>query len=191
MGPAQRRARPSVKTRCGQGKYPQKDRITPAHNSITASRPASGRGDFLRSEEYPDGLRDDDPPPWGDSHERARLLARGEAILDVLPALEQAPYGKEDVAVVFSHLDFTNRAIVDYFQYEDKRTMLVAFALAHPQNRPLSTNDGWKPHGPVHPVRTCLAHTFKLAIDDGPLPPLTSIATRHFGPALVNGETWG
>ncbi|MER6739018.1 hypothetical protein [Streptomyces puniciscabiei] len=148
-------------------------------------------GTVLRSEEYSEGLRDDDPPPWGDSHERARLLGRGEAILDVLPALEQAPYGKEDVAVVFSHLDFTNRAIVDYFQFEDKRTMLVAFTLAHPQNRPLSTNDGWKPHGPVHPVRTCLVHTFKLAIEDGPLPPLVSIATRHFGPALVHGETWG
>lgn len=69
--------------------------------------------------------------------------------------------------------------------------MLVAFALARPQNRPLPTNDDWAPGGPVHPVRTCLVHTFKLAIEDGPLPPLASIATRHFDPDLVTGETWG
>ncbi|MFI5688242.1 hypothetical protein [Streptomyces sp. NPDC051636] len=27
-------------------------------------------GTVLHSEEYPEGLQDDDPPPWGDSHER-------------------------------------------------------------------------------------------------------------------------
>ncbi|MGW3198559.1 hypothetical protein ACWDBD_29010 [Streptomyces sp. NPDC001118] len=150
-----------------------------------------GLGTVLHSEEYPEGLRDDDPPPWGDSYERARLLARGDAILDVLPALQRAPYGEEDVAVVFQYLDFTNRAIADYFRFEDKRTMLVAFSLARPQNRPLSTNNGWKPHGPVHPVRTCLVHTFKHASEDGPLPPLVSVAARHLGPNLVTGETWG
>ncbi|MER6384988.1 hypothetical protein [Streptomyces sp. NPDC001250] len=150
-----------------------------------------GLGTVLHSEEYPEGLRDDDPPPWGDSYERARLLARGDAILDVLPALQRAPYGEEDVAVVFQYLDFTNRAIADYFRFEDKHTMLVAFSLARPQNRPLSTNDGWKPHGPVHPVRTCLVHTFKHASEDGPLPPFVSVAARHLGPNLVTGETWG
>ncbi|MGW7822054.1 hypothetical protein ACWGLF_28935 [Streptomyces puniciscabiei] len=148
-------------------------------------------GTVLHSEECPEDLRDDDPPPWGDSYERARLLARGDAVLDVLPALRRAPYGEEDVAVVFRHLDFTNRAIADYFGYEDARTMLVAFSLARPQNRPLSTNDDWKPHGPVHPVRTCLVHTFKHALEDGPLPPLASLATRYFGPHLVTGDSWG
>lgn len=148
-------------------------------------------GTVLCSEEYPEGLRDDDPPPWGHSHERARVLARSDAILDVVPALQKAPYGEEDVAVVFQHLDFTNRAIADYFRFEDARTTLVAFALARPQNRPLSTNDGWKPHGPLHPVRTCLVHTFKHAMEDGPLPPLASVAARYFGPDLVIGETWG
>ncbi|MGN5377131.1 hypothetical protein BIV25_21550 [Streptomyces sp. MUSC 14] len=81
--------------------------------------------------------------------------------------------------------------IVDYFRFEDKRTMLVAFALARSQNRPLSTNDCWKPHGPVQPVLTCLAHTFKHASEGGPLPPLASIATRFFGSNLANGETCG
>ncbi|MFF5979301.1 hypothetical protein ACFY78_10655 [Streptomyces olindensis] len=108
-----------------------------------------------------------------------------------MPALQRAPYGEEDVAVVFQHLDFTNRAIADYFRFEDARTMLVAFALARPQNRPLSTNDGWKPHGPLHPVRTCLVHTFKHAMEDGPLPPLASVAARYFGVDLVVGETRG
>ncbi|MGW2937664.1 hypothetical protein ACWDA7_38970 [Streptomyces sp. NPDC001156] len=139
----------------------------------------------------PEGLRNEDPPPWGDSLERARLLARGDAVLDVLPALRLAPYGTEDVAVVFSHLDFTNRGIVDYFHFEDLRTMLVAFALARPQQRPLSTNDGWAPGGPVHPVRTCLVHTFKHAMEDGPLAPLARVAGRYLGPDLVHGQTWG
>ncbi|MER6126785.1 hypothetical protein ABT173_30085 [Streptomyces sp. NPDC001795] len=93
-------------------------------------------GTVLCSDERPEGLRDNDPPPWGDSYERARVLARGDAILDALPALRQAPYGEEDVAVVFHHLDFTNRAIVDYLQFEDERTMLVAFALARPRTGP-------------------------------------------------------
>ena len=38
--------------------------------------------------------------------------------------------------VVFCHPDFTNRAIVDYFQSEDKGTMPVAFALAMYDPRP-------------------------------------------------------
>ncbi|MFF3689661.1 hypothetical protein [Streptomyces sp. NPDC002187] len=98
-------------------------------------------GTLLCSDEVAEQFQDNDPPPWGDSHEQARLLARGEAILDVLPALQQAPYGDKDVAVVFDCLDFGNRAVVDYFRFEDHRTMLVCFALARPQNRPLSTND--------------------------------------------------
>ncbi|MER6571429.1 hypothetical protein ABT288_35950 [Streptomyces sp. NPDC001093] len=43
----------------------------------------------------------------------------------------------------------------------------------------------------MHPVRPCLVHTFKHRAEDGPLPPLVSIATRYFGPNLVTGETWG
>lgn len=58
-------------------------------------------GTVLRTKEMPEDLRDDDPLPWGDSHEKARLLAAGERILDVLPALRAAPYGSEDIAVAF------------------------------------------------------------------------------------------
>ncbi|WP_406326508.1 hypothetical protein [Streptomyces sp. NBC_00203] len=152
-------------------------------------RPAPGT--LLRSEEVPEQFQDNDPPPWGDSHEQARLLARSDAILDVLPALQQAPYGDEDVAVVFDCLDFGNRAIVDHFQFKDHRTMLVCFALTRAQNRPLATNDAWAPGGPVHPIRTCVVHTFKHAAEDGAVPAIASIAARHFGPALVSGETWG
>ncbi|MFE4872093.1 hypothetical protein [Streptomyces sp. NPDC056682] len=144
---------------------------------------------MLHSDEVPGS--DAEPPPWGPSREHARLIGRGERLLDVLPALHRAPYGDEDVAVVFDHLDFTNRAIRDHFSFEDPRTMLVCFALARPQSRPLSTNDRGPAGGPMHAVRTCIVHTFKLAMEDGVVPPIGSIATRYFGPALVSGETWG
>ncbi|MFE9574710.1 hypothetical protein ACFYMW_40485 [Streptomyces sp. NPDC006692] len=43
----------------------------------------------------------------------------------------------------------------------------------------------------MHAVRTCVVHTFKHAMEDDIVPPIGSIATRSFGPALVSGETWG
>ncbi|MFF8612019.1 hypothetical protein [Streptomyces sp. NPDC015350] len=155
-------------------------------------------GTVLRTEEYPGEVPDPDdgPPPWGPSHEEARLLASGEKVLDLLPALRAAPYGDEDIAVVFAHMDFGNRAITDYFKYEDRRTTLVCFALASPQDRPLSTNDCGEPGGPVLPVRTCVVHTFKhalgrLGLEDGPVPALASVTSRWFGPDQVGGKTWG
>ncbi|WP_406502885.1 hypothetical protein [Streptomyces sp. NBC_00212] len=75
--------------------------------------------------------------------------------------------------------------------FEDHRTMLVCFALARPQDRPLSTNDCGPAGGPMHPVRTCIVQTFKHAMEEGVVPPIASVATRYFGPALVSGETWG
>ncbi|MFE7616542.1 hypothetical protein, partial [Streptomyces sp. NPDC057496] len=120
-----------------------------------------------------------------------------EKVLDLLPALRSAPYGDEDIAVVFDHMDFGNRAITDYFQYEDHRTTLACFALAGPQNRPLSANTcGDMDGGPVLPVRTCVVHTFKhalghLGLEGGPVPALASVTSRWFGPDQVGGETWG
>ncbi|MFG2142135.1 hypothetical protein [Streptomyces sp. NPDC048650] len=152
-------------------------------------RPAVGT--LLRSDDVPEEFQDNDPPPWGDSHEQARLLARDDAILNVLPALQQAPYGNEDVAVVFDSLGFGNRAILDHFRFSDHRTTLVCFALTHSQVRPLATNDSASPGGPVHPVRTAIVHTFKHAAEDGAVPAITSVAARPFGPSLVSGETWG
>ncbi|MFG3532860.1 hypothetical protein ACGF8B_40070 [Streptomyces sp. NPDC047917] len=156
-------------------------------------------GTVLRTEEYPWDTPDldDDPPPWGPSHEEARLLACGEKVLDILPALRAAPYGDEDIAVVFAHMDFGNRAITDYFRYEDGRTTLACFALARRQNRPLSAHDcGDMDDGPVLAVRTCVVHTFKhalgrLGLDGGPLPALASVTSRYFGPDQVSGKTWG
>ncbi|MFD9071979.1 hypothetical protein [Streptomyces lasiicapitis] len=69
-------------------------------------------GTVLRSEEFPEQRRHTQRPPWGDSHEDARLLARGEAILGVLPVVQHAPYADQDVAVVFDRLDFGNKSIV-------------------------------------------------------------------------------
>ncbi|WAP59749.1 hypothetical protein [Streptomyces sp. S465] len=157
-------------------------------------RPAVGTS--LSTERHPlwqddDLWRDDDPPPWGDSHEEARLLATGERILDVLPALRAAPYAQEDIAVVFPCLDFRHRGIADFLIGEDHRTMLVCFALARPQIRPLAADDTAEPGGEVHPVRTCVVHTYKLARRYGPASAITAVAARHLGPDLVTGRTWG
>ncbi|WP_432251430.1 hypothetical protein [Streptomyces sp. HNM1019] len=152
-------------------------------------RPAPGTS--LRTERHLLWQEDDAPPPWGDSHEDARLLATDESIRHVLPALRAAPYGREDIAVVFPRLDFRHRGISDFLIGEDHRTMLVCFALARPQVRPLATEDTAKAHGEVHPVRTCVVHTYKLARRIGPAPAITTIAARYFGPDLVTGRTWG
>lgn len=152
-------------------------------------------GGVLRTEEFPWDTEDpdDEPPPWGPSDEEGRLLASGDKLLDLPVALRAVPYGQEDVAVVFAHMDFGNRAVADYFGYEDHRTTLACFALARPQNRPLSaTAFGDMDDGPVHPVRTCVVHTFKHArgaSEDGPLPPLASVTARYFGPDQVSGRT--
>ncbi|MEU8873977.1 hypothetical protein AB0D24_22980 [Streptomyces javensis] len=152
-------------------------------------RPAPGAP--LRTERHPQWQEDGDPPPWGDSHEEARLLATGEAIRHVLPALRAAPYDREDIAVVFPCPDFRHRGVSDFLICEDHRTMLVCFALARPQIRPLAAEDTGEVGGEVHPVRTCVVHTYKLARRIGPAPAVTAIAARHFGPDLVTGRTWG
>ncbi|GHC90310.1 hypothetical protein [Streptomyces flavofungini] len=148
-------------------------------------------GTVLRSEKLPEPFRRAKPPPWGDSHEDAQLLARGEAILDVLPALKNAPYAEQDVAVIFDRLDFGNKSIADHVYFEDHRTMLACYALARPQHRPFDAHDGSEPGGPVHPVQTCIVHTFKHAMEEGPAPALAALAARHFGPGVVTGQTWG
>ncbi|MEU6057603.1 hypothetical protein [Streptomyces sp. NPDC047097] len=150
-------------------------------------------GTELRTDDdMPEELRDyDAPPPWGASDERARVLAHGEAVLDVLPALREAPYGEEDVAVVFDQLDFGNRGVIEHFWAEDERTTLACFALARAQVRPLSSSDSAETSGPVHPVRTCVVHTFKLSTGEGASPVIAPVVRRHVGPDLVIGETWG
>jgi hypothetical protein len=156
-------------------------------------------GTVLRTEEYPGEVSDpdDDPPPWGPSHEEARLLASGEKVLDIPPALRATAYGDEDIAVVFAHMDFGNRAITNYFRYADRRTTLACFALARPQNRPLFADAyGDMDDGPTLPVRTCVVHTYKhalgdLGLDGGPVPALAATTSRYFGPDQVSGKTRG
>jgi hypothetical protein len=148
-------------------------------------------GTELLSQDGPgDDGPDSEPPPWGVSVERAVLLARGESLDDVVPALRKAPYGQQDIAVTFSCLDFNNPAISDHYWYEDERTVLACFALAAPQNRPMEADTGGRSGGPTHPVQTCVVNTWKHG--EGPAcPAIEEVAARHFGPALVNGETWG
>ncbi|WP_367038371.1 hypothetical protein [Streptomyces sp. Je 1-332] len=148
-------------------------------------------GTELVSEERPaDDGPDSEPPPWGVSVERAVLLARGETLDDVLPALRDAPYAQQDIAVTFRCLDFTNSAILDHYWYEDERTVLACFALATPQHRPLEANTLGRSGGPTHPVQTCVVNTFKHG-EGTPCPAIETVAARHFGSALVTGETWG
>ncbi|MFE0132785.1 hypothetical protein ACFWY6_14635 [Streptomyces sp. NPDC059037] len=141
-----------------------------------------------------DGVPDDgpggEPPPWGVSVERAVLLARGQTLAEVVPALRTAPYGQQDIAVAFDCLDFSNPAVLDHYWYEDERTVLACFALAKPQHRPLEANTGGRSGGPTHPVQTCVVNTFKAG-EGTPCPAIKAVAARHFGPALVTGETWG
>ncbi len=146
-------------------------------------------GTELRSE---DGVPDpgSEPPPWGASVERALLLARGESLDGLAPALRQAPYGRQDLAVVFHCLDFTHPAILDHYWYEDERTMLACYALATPQDRPLEANTCGRPAGPVHPVQTCVVNTWKHG-DGSACPAIEMVTARHLGPALVTGVTWG
>ncbi|MGW7082886.1 hypothetical protein ACWGH2_05220 [Streptomyces sp. NPDC054871] len=133
---------------------------------------------------------DSEPPPWGASVEQAVLLARGESLDDLAPALRDAPYGQQDIAVAFHCLDFSNPAILDHYWYEDERTMLACYALATPQERPLEADTGGRSGGAVHPVQACLVNTWKHG--DGPAcPAIEAVAVRHFGSALVAGETWG
>ncbi|WP_269856077.1 hypothetical protein [Streptomyces sp. RPT161] len=133
---------------------------------------------------------EDDPPPWGPSREQARVLAGGDAILDVLSALRAAPYGAEDIAVAFSSLDFTNPATLDHYWAEDGRTVLACYALATSQVRPLDFNSTGEPGGPTHPVRTCVVNTFKLG-DRSPCLAIERVVSRHFASVLVYGHRYG
>jgi hypothetical protein len=134
--------------------------------------------------------RDDDPPPWGTAHEEARILARSDAVLDVPPALRAAPYGTVDIAVAFHGLDFTNPRILDHYWFEDHRTVLACYALARQQTRPVDANSTGSPGGPVHPVRTLVATAFKHG-ERGPCSVIEAVVSRHLGPDLVSGQTWG
>ncbi|MFJ8853360.1 hypothetical protein [Streptomyces sp. NPDC102437] len=60
-----------------------------------------------------------------------------------------------------------------------------------PQHRPLSADHCGNPGGPTHPVRTCVVHTFKHSMAEGPVPALASVASRCFGPDMISGDTWG
>ncbi len=70
------------------------------------------------------------------------------------------------------------------------RILIACFALAHPQERPLSTNSTGTPSGPYHPVHTFVSTGFKHG-NNGPCPPLEAVLRRHLGPDLICGRTCG
>lgn len=136
--------------------------------------------------EYDD--EDDEPPPWGRGQESATVLAKGDSI-DALPAaLATAPYGTQDIALLFHGLDFTNRVITKHYRGKDCRILLAVFALAHAQQRPLAANANGYPGGPHHPVRTFVSTGYKHGDDEIPAP-LKAVLRRHFGADLISGLT--
>ncbi|MEV0299214.1 hypothetical protein [Nocardia sp. NPDC050710] len=131
-------------------------------------------------------------PPWGQALEAGRVLATGTEPADIAPALSAAPYGREDIAVVFDQLDFTNPEVLNYFWSEDSRIQLTCFALAHPQNRPLSANTLADPdNGPVHQVQAFASVGYKLGNGGYPCPAIADAVVRVLGPGLVVGQTIG
>ncbi|MFJ9370701.1 tyrosine-type recombinase/integrase [Nocardia sp. NPDC101769] len=50
------------------------------------------------------------------------------------PHFPPPPYGREDIAVVFDHLEFGNPEVLNHFWSEDSRIQLTCFALARPQS---------------------------------------------------------
>ncbi|GAA1040591.1 hypothetical protein GCM10009557_62290 [Virgisporangium ochraceum] len=125
----------------------------------------------------------------GDPLTDARVLAKGDEVLDVLPALARAPVGDEDVAVIFASLDFDNPRILEHYWYEDARTVLVCYGLSRPQARWLVMNQLMdEPGGPTQQAGVCIVHTFKFGEHD-PCPAIDEVARRHFGPDLVHGLT--
>ncbi|MGY5132603.1 hypothetical protein ACWGJW_09355, partial [Streptomyces nigrescens] len=82
------------------------------------------------------------------ARELATVLATGDSVDTLAVALASAPYGQRDIGLVFRGLDFTNPVIEDHYWCTDRRIMTACFALAHPQERPLSANSTGTPSGP-------------------------------------------
>ncbi|MFE2245274.1 hypothetical protein [Streptomyces lavendulae] len=160
-------------------------------SGMTKWDPEAGPGTVLRTKEPLSENVNDDPPPWGHSHEEARVMARGESMDGLMAALRTAPYGTEDLSVAFAGVDFANPAVKDWFWWDDHRTTVVCYALAGPQERPLKAEFYGIPGGRTHRVRTCLVHTYKIVSGSGPVPAIASVAARYFGPDPVTGATRG
>ncbi|MFJ4657439.1 hypothetical protein ACIP5Y_39760 [Nocardia sp. NPDC088792] len=131
-------------------------------------------------------------PPWGKALEVGRVLATGTDPADIAPALSAAPYGQEDIAIVFDQLDFDNPEVLNHFWSEDSRIQLTCFALARPQHRPLSADTLAAPgNGPVHPVQAFVSVGYKLGEGGYPCPAVADAVVRVLGPGLVVGQTIG
>lgn len=131
-------------------------------------------------------------PPWGQTLESGRVLATGSDPEDIAVALSAAPYGREDVAVVFDQLEFSNPEVLKYFWAEDSRIQLTCFALARSQSRPLFADTLADPDdGPVHPVQAFVSVGYKLGGGRYPCPAIADAVVRVLGPGLVVGQTIG
>ncbi|MFC9965337.1 hypothetical protein ACFVH4_13965 [Nocardia ignorata] len=131
-------------------------------------------------------------PPWGQASESGRVLATGTEPAEIAIALSDAPYGREDIAIVFDQLDFGNDEVLNHFRVDDNRIQLTCFALARPQHRPLFANSLADPDGgPVHPVQAFVSVGYKLGGGRYPCPAIAAAVVRVLGPGLIVGETIG
>ncbi|MFB8003197.1 hypothetical protein [Nocardia sp. NPDC056000] len=132
---------------------------------------------------------DAEPPPWGTAIEAGRVLATGTDPAEIAAAVAAAPYGGEDIAIVFDELDFTNTDVLNHFWDEDSRIQLTCFALARPQQRPLWANALGDPDGgPAHTVQTFVSVGYKHGYDV-PCPAIAKAVMFVLGPGLVIGRT--
>ncbi|MFD4352372.1 hypothetical protein ACFWPX_07420 [Nocardia sp. NPDC058518] len=138
------------------------------------------------------GWEEKQVPPWGQALEAGRVLATGSDSSDIALALSTAPYGREDIAIVFDQLEFGNPEVLNHFWREDSRIQLTCFALARPQYRPLSANTlADSDNGPVHPVQAFVSVGYKLGDGGHPCPAIEAVVVRVLGPGLVVGQTIG
>ncbi|MEU4838605.1 hypothetical protein [Nocardia testacea] len=139
-----------------------------------------------------DEWEEEQAPPWGQPLEAGRVLATGSDPAEIAPVLSAAPYGREDIAVVFDQLEFGNPEVMNHFWNEDSRIQLTCFALAHPQYRPLSAKTLADPdNGPAHPVQAFVSVGYKHGAGGYPCPAIADAVVRVLGPGLVVGQTIG
>jgi hypothetical protein len=128
----------------------------------------------------------------GQALESGRVRATGIGPEGIAVALSAAPYGREDIAVVFDQLDYGNPEVFKHFWAHDSRIQLTCFALARPQSRPLFANTLGDPdNGPAHPVQACVSVGYKHGADRYPCQAIADAVVRVLSPGLVVGQTIG
>jgi hypothetical protein len=116
-----------------------------------------------------------------DNHLNVDVLASGEESQDLLAALREAPYGRGDVAVHFSGLNFDNESIGRL--YENNADIGV-YALTEPAFLP------WEDPQIKVIGETAVQWCFRVYGEEGPeraQGPLRDLLIGHMGPEIAEG----